>query len=143
MNCKIDHNACTPKWIQYLTFVLSFLNQFVQIMERRVVFILFGISKTKRRTDQSMISNLLSIFTSQQARLSMASQLAFWNWANPRYSDVEADGDGADDPEHLWIVETIVAEDDGKDDTAEVTWAQLVWLHGIHGRRGGTYHKRQ
>jgi hypothetical protein len=51
----------------------------------------------------------------------MTPQLPLWDWANPRDSDIETNGDGADNPEHAWIVKTIVTEDNSKDDATKVT----------------------
>jgi len=45
----------------------------------------------------------------------VATQLAFGNWPDPRHSDVHANGNDADDPEDLSVVNTVVSEDDSKD----------------------------
>lgn len=51
----------------------------------------------------------------------MTTNLAFRNWSDPTQGEVDSDGDDADDPEHLGVVLAVVAEDDGEDDTAEVS----------------------
>jgi len=49
------------------------------------------------------------------------TDLASWDWLDPGDGKVDADGDDADDPEYGVVVGPIVSEDDGEDDTAQVT----------------------
>jgi hypothetical protein len=49
------------------------------------------------------------------------TDLAFRNWLDPDERQVQHDVDYANDPEHLCVVCLVVAEDDGEDNTTEVT----------------------
>lgn len=51
----------------------------------------------------------------------MTANLAFGNRSNPTQAKVDSDGHDADDPENFGVVFAVVAEDDGEDDTAEVS----------------------
>lgn len=50
----------------------------------------------------------------------MPTNLTLGNRPDPTERQIDGDGDDADDPERLGVVLTQNAEDDGKDDTAEV-----------------------
>ena len=49
------------------------------------------------------------------------TDLALRNRPDPRQAKVERNNHAAHDPEHTGILSRVVAEDDGKDDTTEVT----------------------
>lgn len=51
----------------------------------------------------------------------MTSDLALGNRPDPAQCQVNSDGNDANDPEHLAIVLAVVSEDDGEDNTTEVT----------------------
>ena len=51
----------------------------------------------------------------------MTTNLAFGNRSNPTQADVNRNGDDANDPDHLVVMRAIVSEDDGEDDTAEIS----------------------
>ena len=50
----------------------------------------------------------------------MPADLALGDGSDPTERQVDADGDDADDPDGLFVVGALVAEDDGEDDAAQV-----------------------
>lgn len=51
----------------------------------------------------------------------MTTNLAFGNRSNPTQADVNRNSDDSNDPNHLVVMRAIVSEDDGEDDTAEIS----------------------
>lgn len=51
----------------------------------------------------------------------MAPNLPLRDGPDPAEPQVDGDGDDANDPKHLAVVLAVVAEDDGEDNTAEVS----------------------
>lgn len=51
----------------------------------------------------------------------MAPNLPLRDGPDPAKAQVDRDGDDTNDPKHLAVVLAVVAEDDGENDTAEVS----------------------
>ena len=51
----------------------------------------------------------------------VAANLTFGDGFDPAEPEVDGDGDDADDPEYLAVVLAVVSEDDGEDDSAQVS----------------------
>ena len=51
----------------------------------------------------------------------MATDLALGDRSDPTQAKVDSDGYDPDDPEDLGVIRAVISEDDGEDDTAQIS----------------------